>query len=336
MTVLRGLIALIVAFAAILCGLVAVVLAACAVVTALIAARVERAHPPVGRFVEVAGGRLSVVEAGPERAARGTVVLLHGASASASDPMEGIGRKLAEKGFRVLAFDRPGFGWSDRLVGEEAATPAFQAAAIGEALDRMGVGPAIVFGHSWAGALALRMALDRPAQVAGLVLAAPVALPFEERRPSWWVRLAFQPTILRLLVSTIGVPIGQYYLPKAAGAAFRPEPMPADYIARSRAELILRPGPALANFQDLVALPAALKQQAPRYAEIRVPTLVAAGDADPVVTTALQAAPLAQRIADARLVRLPGVGHMLHYTAPDALVSEIEALQSRIDASAQR
>ncbi|MGT2487297.1 alpha/beta fold hydrolase [Methylobacterium oryzae CBMB20] len=51
------------------------------------------------------------------------MVLLHGASANASDPMEGIGRRLAARGFRVIAFDRPGFGWSDRINGGDAAAP---------------------------------------------------------------------------------------------------------------------------------------------------------------------------------------------------------------------
>lgn len=320
------------AFAALAVGLLAALLAGSAIATRVIAARVERRNPPTGRFVDVTGGRLSLIEAGPSQAARGTVVLLHGASGSSSDPMEGFGRRLADEGFRVLAFDRPGFGWSDRLAGAAAATPAVQAAAIGEALDRLQVGPAIVFGHSWAGALALRMALDRPEQVSGLVLAGPVALPFEERPSPWWVRLAFTPPMTWFLTQTIGVPIGAYYLPRVASSVFRPEPMTADYVARSRASLILRPGPALANFEDLVALPAALKDQAPRYSEIHVPTVIVAGEEDPVVTTSLQAVPLVETIAGAKLVRLPGAGHMLHYTAPDTLVAQIESLQERIGA----
>ena len=46
-----------------------------------------------------------------------------------------------------------------------------------DVIDAMKVGPAIVLGHSWAGALALALALDHPARVSGLVLAAPVAMP---------------------------------------------------------------------------------------------------------------------------------------------------------------
>ena len=95
------------------------VLAVGAVASLVISFRVAAADPPAGPFVEIPGGRLATLQDGP---ADGTpVVLLHGASANASDPMEGIGRRLAAQGFRVIAFDRPGFGWSDRIAGAEAA-----------------------------------------------------------------------------------------------------------------------------------------------------------------------------------------------------------------------
>ena len=166
--------------------------------------------------------------------------------------------------------------------------------------------------------------------MSGLVLAAPVALPYPEQPLPWWARLALEPAITRLLAGTIAVPLGLYYLPKAARSVFRPEEMTEDYVERSRAALILRRGPALANIQDLVGLPAALKEQAPRYATLRLPTTIVAGNADSVVTTDLQAVPLAGAIPDAKLVQLPGVGHMLHITAPGAIVNEIEAMQARL------
>ena len=335
MSILGRIVAAAAGLLAVIVGLIAALLGGSAIATSLISARIESRYPPQDRFVEVEGGRLSVIDAG-SREVRGTVVLLHGASASGSDPFEGFGRQLSGAGFRVLAFDRPGFGWSDRLAGAEAATPAFQAKVIAEALERLGVGSAIVFGHSWSGSLALRLALDRPDLVSGLVLGAPVALPFPERSLPWWARLAIEPVVTRLLVDTIAVPLGLYYLPATAGNVFRPEQPADDYVARSRAPLILRPGPALANIQDLVALPAALREQAPRYAELRVPTTVVAGEADPIVHTDVQAEPLARAISGAKLVLLPGVGHMLHYTAADRLISEIEAMHARLSEPASR
>ncbi|GEP00057.1 alpha/beta fold hydrolase [Methylobacterium haplocladii] len=331
MRILKGVAAFSAGAAVLLGGLVVAALAAGAGATVLIAFHVESLYPPNGRFVPVRGGRLAVLEAGPTESPRGTVVLLHGASASAADPMEGIGRTLAKRGYRVIAFDRPGFGWSDRLAGPEAASPGFQADAIGRALDAMEAGPAIVLGHSWSGALALRLALDRPDHVAGLVLAAPVALPFPDKQLPWWGRLALQPAVTGLLVRTVVVPIAWWYLPKAAKGAFTPQAMSEGYVERSRAPLILRPGAALANLEDLAGLPAALREQAPRYGEIRVPTVVAAGESDPVVRIQTQAVPLAEQIPGARLVRLRGIGHMLHYVATDALADAVDGVRAEVE-----
>ncbi|MDP4025387.1 alpha/beta hydrolase [Methylobacterium sp. NEAU 140] len=298
-------------------------LAAGAAASLVIAARVAALHPPAGPFVPVAGGRLATLQAGPPDGV--PVVLLHGAAANAADPMAGIGGLLADRGFRVIAFDRPGFGWSDRLGGAAAASPAAQARIIAEALAGMGVGPAVVFGHSWSGALALALALDHPERVAGLALAAPVAMPFPARRDAlpWFWRLALSPPVAWLLSRTIGPPVALLYLDAAARNVFAPEAPVAVYRERARAALVLRPNTLLAGVQDLVALPAALAAQAPRYGALRVPTLIVSGAADPVVRPDAQAEPLAAAIPGARLVLLPGVGHMLHYTAPERLAEEV-------------
>ncbi|GJE76012.1 alpha/beta fold hydrolase [Methylorubrum suomiense] len=316
-------------FLALAAGLIILVLGLAAAATLLIAARVEARHPPAVHRIPVPGGSVAYLEDGPRDGPRATIVLLHGASANAHDPMEGVGRHLAAAGFRVVSFDRPGYGGSDRLAGAEAATPAFQARMLADAIDRLGLGPVILMGHSWSGALALRMALDRPKGIAGLVLVAPVAMPFPPMPLPWWADLALKPPVTWLLTHTIAVPLGLYYLPGVARGVFRPEPPVEDYVEKSRAALILRPGSALANIQDLAGLPAALAQQAPLYASLRVPTVIVTGEGDPVVVTAKQAEPLSRAVPGARLVVLPGAGHMITYTAPDALVRETEALLER-------
>ncbi|MGT2487296.1 alpha/beta fold hydrolase [Methylobacterium oryzae CBMB20] len=99
-----------------------------------------------------------------------------------------------------------------------------QAGLIAEALDRMGVGPALVFGHSWAGALALALALDHPERVSALALAAPVAMPMPDRMPDlpWYWRLAVTPPVAWLLSRTVGPPIARHFYPRRrAGSSSR-------------------------------------------------------------------------------------------------------------------
>jgi pimeloyl-ACP methyl ester carboxylesterase len=103
--------------------------------------RIERAHPPAGRFVEVSGGRIHLVELGSaslESANAVPAVLLHGASGNLEDMRLALGGRLAKR-HRVILVDRPGHGWSERPGGSSDASPARQAALIHEALTRIGI-----------------------------------------------------------------------------------------------------------------------------------------------------------------------------------------------------
>ncbi|WP_449411483.1 alpha/beta fold hydrolase [Methylobacterium komagatae] len=314
-------------------ALAGLVLALGAMASLVIALRVGALYPPAGPFVNVPGGRLATMQEGP--ADGPPVVLLHGASANSADPMGGIGHLLAARGFRVVAFDRPGFGWSDRPGGGADASPAAQARLIADALDAMKVGPAIVLGHSWAGALALALALDHPARVSGLVLAAPVAMPMPGPISlPWYWRLALKPPILWVLSRTVGPPVALAYLGEAGRRVFKPEEPVPGYIETSRAALVLRPGTLLANVQDLVGLPQALTSLSPRYGTLRLPTAIVSGAADPIVRPDIHAVPLSRVIPGARLVLLPGAGHMIHYTAPEAVAGAVSDLEAAIRAKA--
>jgi pimeloyl-ACP methyl ester carboxylesterase len=88
--------------------------------------------------------------------------------------------------------------------------------------------------------------------------------------------------------------------------------------------LLLRPREFLANARDLVRLKQAVTEQAPRYAEISVPTVVISGDADKTVSTNIHSRPFAAVVPNAKLIVLPGVGHMVQNAAPDLVVQEIE------------
>src|SRR3954449_3295778 len=143
----------------------AAALAASALYNACRARRTEREHPPAGRFVEVDGVRLHYLEKGEGP----PVVLLHGNVVTAEDwALSGVLDRVAGR-HRVVAFDRPGFGHSDRPRGS-AWTAAEQAELLREALRRLGVERPVVVGHSWGTNVALALALAEPAAVRGLVL----------------------------------------------------------------------------------------------------------------------------------------------------------------------
>jgi pimeloyl-ACP methyl ester carboxylesterase len=90
--------------------------------------------------------------------------------------------------------------------------------------------------------------------------------------------------------------------------------------------LLLRPREFLANARDLVTLKAAVVEQSPRYGDIKVPVVVIAGDADKTVWPAIHSRPFAATVPNAKLIMLPGVGHIVQNAAPELVVREIDAM----------
>ena len=83
---------------------------------------------------------------------------------------------MAAKTYRVIVFDRPGFGHSERPRSTIWTADA-QADLIHEALSRMGVSRAIVLGHSWGASVAVALALKYEPMVKALVLASGYYYP---------------------------------------------------------------------------------------------------------------------------------------------------------------
>ena len=295
--------------------------------------RIEKAYAPAGRFIDVGGGRLHIVELGHDNAP--AVVLLHGASANLQDMRFSLGDGLSAH-YHVILVDRPGHGWSDRPDGARDAAPGQQAKLIHVALDRIGVRRAILVAHSWSGALALAYALAYPREVAGLVLLAPLAYP-QQRTVAWYSNLisallaqsgqiAESPVMGPLFTRTLLYPVGKLLLRLAVRSAFAPQRPPPDYIAKTAEELLLRPSNFIANGQDIALIDGYLKAQAPKYARIDAPTAIITGDSDAVLSADANAKRLVKVLPHAGLTVLPGVGHMVQYAAPDRVIQAVEEI----------
>jgi pimeloyl-ACP methyl ester carboxylesterase len=304
-------------------------LAALALATQAGVVLVQRAHPPQGRMVNVAGATLHVVELGPRDGL--PVVLLHGASSNL-EAMRPLAEQLAQT-HRVLLVDRPGHGWSTRAEFSDS-TPQPQARMISEALAKVGVGPAIIVAHSWSGALALRIALDHPDRVAGLMMLAPVAYPWPGG-VSQYNYVVTTPVIGSLLAHTVTLPLGLLLSNSGARSVFAPQVMPESFVRDSATRLLLRPREFVANAWDLVTLRAAMAEQAPRYGGITAPITIIAGDVDKTVSTHIHSQPLARTAKNTKLIVLNGVGHMIQYAATDLVVSEIEAMAGALGRSTE-
>ncbi len=292
--------------------------------------RVEADHQPEGHMVLVAGGRLHVVDAGPRDAPpERTLVLLHGASTNHLDMMLALGDRLKER-YRIIAPDRPGHGWSERPDGQADGWPIRQAALIAEALDKLGIKGAIFVAHSWSGPLAIDLALNRPDLVGGLVLLAPVTHPWPGGGIAWYYKAATNPWLGGVFNNAIVAPVANFVMGSAIDEVFAPQQPPQGYEQATGARLLLRPAEFRANAEDLGELWSFVHRLSRDYPAIKTPLTIIAGDADRIVSTPIHAVALAKEVPGAKLVILPGVGHMPHHVAADRVIGEIDAMSERL------
>ena len=127
-------------------------------------------HSEHSRFLDVDGIRVHYQEAGDKRAP--ALVLIHG-FASSTLVWSKVFLHLAAKGFRVIALDMLGYGYSAKPRNGEY-TIAGQAKLLVRLLDQLGIPRALFVGSSYGGAVAATCALDYPERVEKLVLVGTV------------------------------------------------------------------------------------------------------------------------------------------------------------------
>tara|TARA_R110002124_G_scaffold258966_3_gene424746 strand:+ start:584 stop:1531 length:948 start_codon:yes stop_codon:yes gene_type:complete len=289
----------------------------------LVSHRIGKAHPPEGEFLEIDGTRLHYRRSGD--ATRPAILVLHGAASNLEEPRMALGEAFA--GENVIWLDRPGLGWSERPQSTRWS-PADEAALIVRFLDRLEIREAVVIGHSWGGAIAMRLAIDHPDRVTGLVLVAP-ALSAWIGEAAWFNSASGWPLIGPLLTRIIIPLAGRGQLAAGARSAFHPEAVPEDYVAASRLPLILRPGNWIANARDMTQVNRHLEMQEERYENITVPSVFLAGEADTVVWTHRHSGQVAARMAHAELRLISGAGHNLHHHHPRAVLEAMIAVRER-------
>jgi len=284
-----------------------------------------RRYPPTGSFVPVAGGRLHYRESRPNSESRGTVVLIHGASSDHADLLATLGPDLSH--YRVIALDRPGHGWSDRIAGDAMADPARQADVLMQGLDAIVPERFVLVAHSLGGAASTRIALDRPERLRGLVLLGGVTHPWPGGI-AWYHHLTVWPGIGPLFTRLVGVSAASGLLEGGAESVFAPRPVTPGYLDAAQIALLLRPATFRANSQDIAATLDFVTAQVPRYRDLQVPVIAITGDSDAIVSPIIHSAAIARQAPQGRFVLLPGVGHMPHHAAPEIVAAAVDELSA--------
>ena len=284
------------------------VLAAAAVVNHFVARETERRHPPRGSFLVVDGVRLHYTDRGEGS----PVVLIHGNVVTSDDwRQSGVAELLANH--RVIAFDRPGFGHSERPRGR-LWTAGEQAELLHKALRQLQVERPVIVGHSWGTQVALAMALRHEADVGGLVLLS--GYYFWTLRPDVLLGLpGALPVLGDVLRYTVLPLLGWLQMPAIKWQMFSPARVTRRFQAGFSPAMVLRPSQIRAISMDsTLMIPGALSL-ADHYKNLRLPTVVIAGEGDRVVF-ARMARRLTACIPNSVLRIVPGTGHMVHHLEP--------------------
>jgi pimeloyl-ACP methyl ester carboxylesterase len=256
--------------------------------------------------------RMAYMDIAPAGAANGrTVVLLHGFNFGGfyfAGPIEALRRA----GFRVIVPDEIGFGRSSKPIIPYNFND--MAADVHKLLVSRGVAKAVIVGHSMGGMLAARFAASYPDMTERLVLYDPIGLtdprykqPFPRADDLYQQAMTATPDQLyQQSYATIS-----HYFP----GAWKPEyekfvrilyarSLSGDWPRFAMVRAILRQ----MLYQDPVVYD---------WPKIHARTLVLGGDRDQQPDFPEHARHVAETIPGARLLLLPGLGHVAHIQAPD-------------------
>jgi pimeloyl-ACP methyl ester carboxylesterase len=261
-----------------------------------------------GAWLDLAGGRLAYTDQG----ARAPLLLVHGwpLDRSAWQPQADVFG--AER--RVVVPDLVGFGTSS---GAGRRTMAAHAADLVALLDALAIPRAVVAGLSMGGYVALALALGHPERLAGLVLADTRA---EADTPEQ--RAARQDLAELVAREGVGALAGRL-LPRLLSTDARPD-------VRTTTTRIIEAQPAEGVVAGLGAM-ADRPDVTGQLPSLRAPTLVLVGAQD-LITPPEAAETLARGIPGARLVVIPGAGHLANLEEPGAFNAALRGFLDEVDA----
>ena len=274
-------------------------------------------QPILGKQTQIGSGQVHYLQLG--RGQR-TVVLLHGFASLAQEIAAPF---VEDETMKFLAFDRPGYGFSDPLPEMGQRGPASQARWLADVLDSLAERHCVVVAHSMGAAPALWLAARRPDLVSRLLLLAPFCRP-TRKLGGTMLQAAIQPGIGPLisghLLPSLAPRIGPFFL----RSALFPDPVPKH----------------LEGFPfHHAGRPVALRTMAEEYGgflrdmddfdranALRTRISIVFGTEDRVARPEWHLDWLSSLRIQADITMMPGVGHAPHHARPEAIQGVLRAL----------
>lgn len=304
-------------------GLLLVGFLATVVVASVRTARAERSHPPLGQFVDVDGHKVHAYVTGSGPA----LVLIHGASGNLRDFTFSFVDRVKDR-FTVIAFDRPGLGYTPEIdpAGDSLTG---QAALLHGALRALGYDHAIVLGQSFGGAVALRWGIDFPDSTDGLVLVGGVSNPWTTPLDPLYA-LNSSTIVGGVMRQVEGAFAPQKMIDASIKAVFAPHDPVQGYKDYIGVGLTIRPASLRSNARQVARLLGQVTAMVPDYGQLTMPVEIIHGDADTIVPASVHADVLVTQIPQANYTKLAGVGHMPHHVQPEAVTTAIDRIAAQL------
>lgn len=287
--------------------------------------RAMASHPPEGQILMVDGHRVHAVVLGPDQP-RADVVLIHGASGNTRDFTHDLAHQLAQT-YRVIVFDRPGLGYTDR-INKTGATLQQQVGLLSQAAVQLGADKPIVVGQSYGGSVALAWSVYHPDRLSALVLLAAASQTWESGLDTYYTVLSNR-WLGPLVIPYLTAYVHDERVNMELKAIFSPQQPPKGYDEHIGAGLTLRRDSLRANALQRANLKEEIRAMIPEYGSIQVPTEILHGDADMTVGLHIHSVPLSQQIPDAQLTVLPGIGHMPQHASKPQIITAIDRAADR-------
>jgi pimeloyl-ACP methyl ester carboxylesterase len=293
-------------------------MATAAVVNRRLADKAVRDNPPQGRFIDIDGVRLHYIERGSGR----PLILLHGNGSMIQD-FESSGLiDLAARDYRVIVFDRPGFGHSQR-PRNVVWTPAAQADLFKDALAHLGVEKAIVLGHSWGASVAIALASRHPSMVEALILASGYYFPTARTDAMLAMSGPAIPGFGDILSHTISPILSRLMWPKMLQQLFGPKSVPQKFEGFPKA-LAVRPSQLRAGAAEAALMVPAAMQSAKTYGDLAMPVTIMAGEDDRIIDIDEQSGRLHDEIKHSKMRRVANAGHMIQQSDTADLMAAVD------------
>lgn len=281
--------------------------AALAAWSAQVARRVDRMIPPDGAFREVGGRRLHYRDIGQGP----PIVMIHGLAGQMRN-FAAVAERL-QASHRVVLIDRPGSGHSPGRGGDSLTE---QAALIAGLIGQLELDRPLVVGHSLGGAVAMALALDHGARIAGLALVAPLTQVQEEVPAAFRGLMIASPAVRAALAHTLAIPMMRLRSGRSRQVLFAPEPVHPAFDVDFGGAMLARPRAFYAASSEMVAVNQALAELVAHYGEIDLPVRILFGAGDQVLAAPVHGTRTAAAIRGAQCTIIDGAGHMLPVTDP--------------------